>query len=103
MEDGRWGWMESGIGGVGGLFTGLSVAYGLIKKKVRGAHQRIDALYLRIDALQDRHGAHVTDIAVLRSQHNEIKDGLAKVQEGQQEIIRLLMGGNHGSTTRRGS
>lgn len=93
MADGgiRWEWLDSLAGGFGGFLTGLVTAYGVVTRKVGGAHKRIDTVNDRVDGVEGTVNTHTTAIAVLQSQHLEDREHRRLIEKKQDEIYREIV------------
>lgn len=99
MADGgiRWEWLDSFAGGLGGYLAGIVTAYGVVTRKVAGAHVRINKTNERVTDVEETVNTHTTAIAVLQSQHVEDQAHRIRLEQKQDEIYRALVNMNQGN------
>ena len=74
-------WIQAMIAGVVGVFSGIAVTYGMVKRKVDDATQEIEAFRTRVTEVEKQGNRMFTKISVLESQLKDARSAIDKAEE----------------------
>ena len=74
-------WIQVLISGVVGLFSGIAVTYGMVKKTVDEAKAEIDDFCARVTAVEKQGNKMFTKISVMESKIEDARAQIDKVAE----------------------
>ena len=74
-------WIQAVIAGVVGVFSGIAVTYGMVKRSVDEATAEIEEFSKTIDAMEKQGNKMFTKISVLESQLKDARSAIDKAEE----------------------